>query len=202
LSTVSFGLKFSLENGRAAMYHVDMSEGNMAVTIKRIEDLMRAKNMSSADIMRAGNIDKSTLSNILSGKRSNPSSRSLEKIARGLGTTLDYLRGNTENPYPVDGQPMPDFGLDMLEAMRQLPRSRNYELLVIARAFIESHAQITSQTVQELKDYLLDYGDGVLGESATDELLRRLDAFGSGDTTDAYSGTSSEESDQPGDNDT
>lgn len=171
------------------------------MTIERIYELMRAKNMSQADIMRIGGIDKSTLSNILSGKRPNPSSRSLEKIAFALGTTLDFLRAKTHNPYPIAGDPIPDFGLDILETMRQLPRSLNYELLVIARSFLESRAQINVHVLEEFKQFLLDGGDDIAGNQFTDELLRRLDLLDDGDDSGSSDMLPPDNSDQPSNND-
>ena len=89
--------------------------------IARIEELMRVRGLSPAQVARAGGMDKSTLSNILSGKRPNPTARTLEQIATGLSTTLDYLRGNTDDPNPSPAAAWPDFALDVLEAMRSLP---------------------------------------------------------------------------------
>lgn len=175
----------------------------MAETVKRILDLMRAKDLSITDIAKRGGIHKSTVSNFLSGKRGvKVGARTMAGMALGLGTTPDYLLLKTNDPEPRDGSnPLPDFGLDVLEAMRRLPRARNYELLVIARSFIESQAQINALWAQEMKDYLLDYGDGIMGESAMNELLRRLDALGDGDASDGSGGTDSDEPDQPGEDD-
>lgn len=160
------------------MYHDVMSEHHGgSITIQRIEALMRAKGMSLSDVARAGGIDKSTLSNILNGRRANPSSRSLEKIAAGLGTTLDYLRGHTNDPMPGDQtEPFPEFGLDVLEAMRRLPKSRNYELLVIARSFVEARQEIEQITLEEMKDFLLGVGNALEDEAEVDRLLRLLSA--------------------------
>lgn len=149
----------------------------MAETIKRIETLMRAKVMSPADLAEKAGVSKSALSNILNGRRNNPTSRTLGKIAIGLGTTLDYLQEGTGSPYSAASELMPEYSLDVVEVMRRLPKTRNYELLVMARALAESQAQISALARQELRDHLLDLGDGVLGESVMNELLRRLETL-------------------------
>lgn len=144
--------------------------------IARIEELMRVRGLTPAQVARAGGMDKSTLSNILSGKRPNPTARTVEQIATGLGTTIDYLRGVTDDPEPRGSAPWPEFALDVLEAMRRLSRGRNYELAVIARSFLATEAEREQVTRSELRDLLLAIGDKLGSAANVDLLLARLEA--------------------------
>lgn len=102
----------------------------MQTTADRIHDLMIEKGMSQADLMRATNASKGTVSKWLSGTNT-PSGRFLLNLASALGTTGDFLlSGNTQNtgvavprgakpqlmnPIQVDGlhhspgMPLPEF---------------------------------------------------------------------------------------------
>lgn len=69
----------------------------MQTTADRIHDLMIEKGMSQADLMRATNASKGTVSKWLSGTNT-PSGRFLLNLASALGTTGDFLlSGNTQN---------------------------------------------------------------------------------------------------------
>lgn len=68
--------------------------------IERIKRLMESKGLSQAELARRAEIDKSTLSNILSGTRTAPTVETLRRLAGALGTTIEHLRGidNTKPP--------------------------------------------------------------------------------------------------------
>lgn len=123
------------------MYYVVMTN-KKSIVATRIEDLLRLKDMSIADLSRATGVSESSISNILSGKRKNPRSDTVEKIARGFPTSPDYLNGHTDNPEPNDAPPLPEFAAEVLDLMRKLDRGRNYELYVVAKGFLESGEEI------------------------------------------------------------
>jgi len=159
------------------MYYGDMAK-QRSIVADRIEDLLRIKGMSVADLSRASGVSEGSISNILSGNRQNPRSDTVEKIARGFPTSSDYLSGRSGNPEPSDAPPLPDFAAEVVEFMRQLDRGRNYELYIVAKGFVESSEEIRRMARQELIEMMLDYGDEIAGPEQTDlvmETLRRLD---------------------------
>lgn len=156
------------------MYDHTMGKSKSEV-VERIEELLRLRNMSVADLSRESHLSESALSNILNGKRTQPRSDTIRKIAKGFSTSVDYLYGYTNDPEPSDAPPLPDYAAEVLASMRKLDKGRNYELLLIAEAFVEARESINRLTRQELMDVLADMSDEVAGEEGTDQMLKLLE---------------------------
>src|SRR5687767_15049409 len=109
-----------------------------SLVAERIEELLRIKGMSVADLSRSSDVSESAISNILSGFRKQPRSDTVEKIARGFPTSTDYLNGHTNDWSPNDAPPLPDYAAEVVDSMRKLDRGRNYELLLIAKSFVDA----------------------------------------------------------------
>jgi transcriptional regulator with XRE-family HTH domain len=77
------------------MYYVFMTKKSEVA--ERIEELLRIKNMTVADLSRMSGVSESALSNILSGVRKQPKSDTVQKIARGFPTSTSYLSGETND---------------------------------------------------------------------------------------------------------
>ena len=62
---------------------------------KAIETLLNKKGWTKYKLAKEADIGHSTLAEILSGKKKNPSINTLEKICGALGVSLDYLSGES-----------------------------------------------------------------------------------------------------------
>ena len=65
---------------------------NRSIVAGRIENLLRMKGMSAAELSAASQVTESAISNILSGKRQQPRSDTIQKIANAFPTSTDYLK--------------------------------------------------------------------------------------------------------------
>ena len=67
---------------------------------RRIDEAMRMRGMSQADLCRATKMGSSKISYILQGKTTDPRISTLVKIADALNISLDYLAGRREDAAP------------------------------------------------------------------------------------------------------
>lgn len=146
-----------------------------SIVAERIEDLLRIKNMSAADLSDASGVTESAISNILSGKRLRPRSDTVQKIAMGFPTSTDYLNGKTDNHEPSDAPSLPPYAAEVLESMRKLDNVQNYELYIVAKGFVEAKKEVRQLTRNQIIEMLLDYGDIVAGAEETDRVMRLLE---------------------------
>jgi transcriptional regulator with XRE-family HTH domain len=145
-----------------------------SIVADRIERLLQIRDMSVADLCRESGVSESAISNILSGTRKQPRSDTVQKIARGFATSPDYLYGHTDNYEPRNAPPLPEYAAEVVEFMRQLDRGRNYELLLVARSFVEANSKIQQMTRQEIIELLLDISDQIAGEEDTNRVMKML----------------------------
>lgn len=67
---------------------------------KRIEESMRLRGISQADLCRMTEMGSSKISYILQGKTTDPRLSTVVRIADALDVSLDYLAGRREDPAP------------------------------------------------------------------------------------------------------
>lgn len=67
---------------------------------RRIDEAMRIRGMSQADLCRATKMGSSKISYILQGKTTDPRMSTLIKIADALDISLDYLAGTRDDAAP------------------------------------------------------------------------------------------------------
>ena len=67
----------------------------MTVFSERLNSLMKSKGLSQKDFAKKSSITESAISYYVKGVRT-PSGDVLARIAKALGTTTDYLLGNTD----------------------------------------------------------------------------------------------------------
>lgn len=60
----------------------------------KLKELMQEKNLSVAQVAESSGITRSSIHSILSGSNDNPSSKTLLKISKVLGVSLDYFLGH------------------------------------------------------------------------------------------------------------
>lgn len=155
------------------MYHWGMSK-DRSIVADRIERLLQIRDISVADLSRESGVSESAISNILSGTRKQPRSDTVQKIARGLGTSPDYLYGHTDNYEPRDAPPLPDYAAEVLESMRLLDKSRNYELLLVAKSFVSASRTVRQMAIQESIDLILNIGDELGSEEEVNLVIKYL----------------------------
>jgi transcriptional regulator with XRE-family HTH domain len=78
------------------MYHAAMSE-HRSIIAERVEELLRLRGITVAQLSRASELSESSISNILSGFRRQPRSDTVTKLAKGLKTSTGYLNGETSD---------------------------------------------------------------------------------------------------------
>ena len=132
------------------MYYLCMDNNEaQKITVERIEELMRAKGISRAKLAALAGVDRSAITNLLNGRRVQASPTTWEKIARALGTTVDYLRMQTDNPFQAEGEALPEYAVEIIETLRRLDSARRYELLVIARSLAAAHDEIAAASLKQ-----------------------------------------------------
>lgn len=156
------------------MYDAFMNE-QRSVIADRIEELLRRQDITVAQLSRVSGVSESSISNILSGHRKQPRSDTVQKLAKGFGTSIGYLNGETDDPEPENAPPLPDYAAEVIEAMRKLDKVHNYELLLLARTFVEKSESIRNVAQSEIIDLLLDIGDEVAGVEETDRAMKILE---------------------------
>lgn len=67
---------------------------------RRIEESMRLRGISQADLCRMTEMGSSKISYILQGKTTDPRFSTVVRIADALDVSLDYLAGRREDPAP------------------------------------------------------------------------------------------------------
>lgn len=68
----------------------------MASLQLKLSELMAQKNISISDIEKTTGINKSTISNILSGTSKNPTANTLRAIANALDVSLEFILSDEE----------------------------------------------------------------------------------------------------------
>lgn len=88
-----------------------------------IEFYMNKKGWTKYRLAKQANIGQSTLSEILSGKKQNPSINTLQKIADALGVSIDYLTGKSVRAIIEDKLNNSDMTIEELSVKTKLPVS-------------------------------------------------------------------------------
>ena len=65
---------------------------------EKIADRMAEIGISSTDLCKKAGIKATTLSEIITGARKNPTSKVLIALSKGLGVSVDYLLGLSKEP--------------------------------------------------------------------------------------------------------
>ncbi len=63
---------------------------------QRLSDLMSRQNLNNADLVRRAGLNHTYIHNIRRGKTKSPSFEKLNKIAKALGVSVEYLVGETD----------------------------------------------------------------------------------------------------------
>lgn len=100
----------------------------------RIEQRRKLVGISQAELARRVGVRQSTLHSLISGK--SRSTRSMRELARELGTTLEYLMGETDDP-DEGAAPPPELDFadrELLESFHILAIDDQRALLQIVRS--------------------------------------------------------------------
>lgn len=167
-------LCFSLEKVKATMYHSLMSN-QRSIVADRIEQLLRVRDMSVADLCRESGVSESAISNILSGVRKQPRSDTVQKIAHGFRTSPDFLYGHTDDYEPRTAPPMPEYAQAVLERMREMDAHGNYIVRLLANSLSENKQQFRYISLMTVINWIIEeYGLSEEGEQLA-ELLERFE---------------------------
>jgi transcriptional regulator with XRE-family HTH domain len=107
---------------------------------ERIDDLMKKNKISGKELSTLTRISTTTISEILNGKRKNPTSDVIIKLAKALNASTDYLLGMSilESPLEDNKTVNKIIGLDD-EAINALTRIKNYGYNNSVNSFLSSH---------------------------------------------------------------
>lgn len=137
------------------------------VLAARLKQLMDERGMNSTQLAENSHLSRSAVWKLLHGKSVEVRGESLEKLAKALGTTVDFLQGRTDDPTPSGGEPWPQYALEVLESMRQLDGAQNYTLLVTARALVKESEMLYRLAALNVLQELVDrQGYGTVIDSA------------------------------------
>lgn len=139
--------------------------------ISRIERMMAVRGKKAADIASDAGLSRATMSRVLNGQRTALAADTLKKIAKSLDTTIDYLTGVTDAYDKSDAPPLPAYAVEVIEFMRKLDNVRNYELLLLARTFVEESESIREVSQEEIRQLLLDLGVEGVSEKETEHIV-------------------------------
>jgi phage repressor protein C with HTH and peptisase S24 domain len=124
---------------------------------QRVAELLDATGLSQAELARRVNVDQSTINGLIRG--SARSSRHLHKIARELGTTWEYLTGETNDPGPDAGkaraQPIADVPEESDDTVEVTALDVAYGM---GGTYIDD-AQVGSEKVKFSRSWLRHYTD-------------------------------------------
>ena len=152
----------SLEKQGRIMYYLvmDKSEG-MPIDMERVEERMRAEGITTqAELARRAGLLPSTVSRLFkkNGRRAG-SADTLAALAAALKTTVDYLRGTTHDPRRSESEPLPDYAVEIIEAMKRIDKSQRYELMVIAKAFAATASESAELRREDFISLVQDMAD-------------------------------------------
>lgn len=129
------------------------------VLVERINQALAARDWTPAELARKSGLTPGAISKVLSGKTAAVRSETVARIAAALEVSVDYLQGSTDDPFVSDAEALPEFGLEVLEAMSKLTAAQNYELLTVARALAAEKKQIRHMQLLELLQEVADQID-------------------------------------------
>lgn len=100
---------------------------------ERLSERMKAAGMTQAGLARRLGVTSQTIGKLVRGQASGSSH--LHRIARELGTSADYLLGDSSDPNPDPATPaLNRFQTDLLAATNGLSEQDQLTILKIARA--------------------------------------------------------------------
>lgn len=156
------------------MYYLDMPNVEQGVIPSRLQAAMDLRSMSAAELSKASGVHKATISLILSGDRPNTPAAIAAKLARGLFVSVDYLVGIADKPEPK-ALVVGDLLIELTRAAQRLPNRRQRDLLMMARAYLESSEEMRSNP-DLLMDDLLDLIEEAGGTISRDKLIDFMEA--------------------------
>lgn len=117
------------------------------INLSRLEKLMGKKNWGAGELAEYSGVKYDTVYSLRVGRRTNTTSRTLKKIADALGTSVDYLLGETDEEKPAL-QKLPEQVRQLAEIARNLSEMRQEELTKIAALLekLDRERQAESET--------------------------------------------------------
>lgn len=131
---------------------------------------------TASDLAVRAGVDKSTLSLILAGKRTNSPAVIVARLAVALSVSVDYLMGLTRDPSPRPDD-LSQLLVELQGMARLLPEERQRDLVLIARAFHrtpdeESDEDLHSQ--QRFEQAVLNVLERRYGREQAEDILAIL----------------------------
>lgn len=160
------------------MYYLVMEEkADHPIDMNRVRELMQIRGIKrQAELARRAGLDPSTLSRLFKpGERESGSADTLSALAKALGTTVDYIKGASDEPRRSDAKPLPDYALEVMETMRRLGHTQRYELLTIAKALAEKNNEREVNFLRDVNELFIQFAeDGGKGEDFSQHLKRLM----------------------------
>lgn len=153
------------------MYYSQMAKKNVLI-LHRLDDLLDTRSWSYAELARQSGVSESLLSKYVNGTQS-PSSTTIAKLAQALEVTADYLMGLSDDALPSK-EVLPEYALDVLDAMRNMGRTSRYDLMVIAKSFVAAKEEIEAVNIEELITQIMELSDKLSSPDETNRIVGLL----------------------------
>jgi len=154
------------------MYDHVMTHEDAGILPERLQHSIELRRTSPAQLARDSGVSKATISQILSGGRPNTPATIVGKLARALDVSVDYLIGITKDPEPK-ALGLGELLIELTRIARQLTSRRQRDLLLMARAFLESGEELRGNPDLVMSD-LLDLIEESGGTTSRDQLIDLL----------------------------
>lgn len=102
----------------------------MSIIGERIHQLRRAKHLTQEELAAAAEVDQSRISDYERSKE-NPTAPTLEKLAKALDTSVDYLLGLTDDPTSPSSSSPGSFARKELRVIELWREGRNNEAAML-----------------------------------------------------------------------
>lgn len=140
----------------------------------RFAKLMQKRNLTDGKLAYASGVSRTMIYYMRKGERSKVSAETIAALAGPLGTSTQYLMGQTDDPSPMQ-KTMSGMIADIVDIADKLPLSRQRELRELGRSLMEIERSTDIEMIySELMERITRLAELDGGEDALDRLLTHL----------------------------
>lgn len=143
---------------------------------KKFADLMKKKGFTDGQLAYKSGVSRSMIFYMRKGEREKVSGEIVAKLAGHLGTSIQYLMDETDDPSP-NQKKMSALSADIVTILDELPLSKQKEFERIARALRDAEEKATVETIyDELIERITRLTELEGGEDALNRLVDHLNS--------------------------
>lgn len=142
----------------------------------RFAKLMKTKKFTDGKLAYASGVSRTMIFYMRKGERSKVSAETIAALAGPLGTSTQYLMGQTDDPSPLQ-KTMSGMVADIVDIADKLPPSKQRELRELGRSLMEIERNTDIEMIySELMERITRLAEIDGGEEALDRLLTHLNS--------------------------